>query len=132
VLIQQQERQREQPMVGYWSLCGSRRDKGARRLDVGKALERCSYTGNHAKHGPLANFRSPECEFHRINDEMQPQILRLTTPKLHPKEQRPLFGDPGTEKRLGPRSLRMTARLGKLGTVKLWRELLGHHAGITL
>ena len=29
------------------------------------------------------------------------QILRLTTPKLHPKEQRSLFGDPGTEKRLG-------------------------------
>jgi hypothetical protein len=38
----------------------------------------------------------------------QPQVLRLTTPNLHPKEQRPLFGDPGTEKRLGPRSLRMT------------------------
>jgi hypothetical protein len=26
--------------------------------------------------------------------EEQPQILRLTTPELHPKEQRPLFGDP--------------------------------------
>jgi hypothetical protein len=38
------------------------------------------------------------------------QILRLTTPKLHPKEQRSLFGDPGTEKRLGPLSLRMTAK----------------------
>jgi hypothetical protein len=37
------------------------------------------------------------------------QILRLTTPDLHPKEQRPLFGNPGTEKRSGPRSLRMTA-----------------------
>ena len=35
----------------------------------------------------------------------QLRILRLTTPKLHPREQRPLFGDPGTEKRLGPRSL---------------------------
>jgi hypothetical protein len=35
-------------------------------------------------------------------------ILRLTTPKLHPKEQRSLFGDPGTEERLGPFSLRMT------------------------
>jgi len=34
----------------------------------------------------------------------QKQILRLTTPNLHPKEQRPLFGDPGTEKRLGPHS----------------------------
>ena len=33
------------------------------------------------------------------------QILRLTTPKLHPKEQRSLFGGPGTEKRLGPLSL---------------------------
>ena len=36
------------------------------------------------------------------------QLLRLTTPKLHPKEQRSLFEDPGTEKRLGPLSLRMT------------------------
>ena len=42
--------------------------------------------------------------------EEQPQILRLTTPELHPKEQRPLFGDPGTERRSGSRSLRMTAR----------------------
>ena len=32
---------------------------------------------------------------------MQPQILRLTTPQ--------------TEKRLGPRSLRMTSRLGEFG-----------------
>ena len=32
----------------------------------------------------------------------QAEFLRLTTPKLHPKEHRPLFGDPGTEKRLGP------------------------------
>jgi len=31
----------------------------------------------------------------------------FTTPELHPKEQRPLFGDPGTEMRLGPRSLLM-------------------------
>jgi hypothetical protein len=38
--------------------------------------------------------------------EKQPQILRLTTPKLHPKEQKALFGNP--EKRLKPRSLRMT------------------------
>src|SRR5580658_8702195 len=36
------------------------------------------------------------------------QILRLTTPKLDPKEQRTFFGAP--EKRLGPRSLRMTTR----------------------
>jgi hypothetical protein len=43
--------------------------------------------------------------------EEQMQILRLTTPKLHPKEQRSLFGDPGTEERLGPLSLRMTASL---------------------
>jgi hypothetical protein len=43
--------------------------------------------------------------------EGQKQILRLTTPKLHPKEPRPLFGDPGTEKRLGSRSLRMTGHL---------------------
>jgi hypothetical protein len=40
--------------------------------------------------------------------EEQKQILRLTTPNLHPKEQRSLFGDPGTEKRLGSRSLGMT------------------------
>jgi hypothetical protein len=44
-----------------------------------------------------------------IADEKQPQILRLTIPKLDPKEQRSLFGDPG--KRLGPRSLRMTTPL---------------------
>jgi len=43
--------------------------------------------------------------------EKQPQILRLTTPELHSKEQRPLFGNPGTERRSGPRSLRMTANL---------------------
>ena len=30
------------------------------------------------------------------------QVLRLTTPKLHPKEQRPLSEDPGTEKRWRP------------------------------
>jgi hypothetical protein len=41
--------------------------------------------------------------------EEQKQILQLTTPDLHPKEQRPLFGDPGSERRSGPRSLRMTA-----------------------
>jgi hypothetical protein len=29
--------------------------------------------------------------------EEQPQILRLTTPELHPKEHRPLFGGPGPE-----------------------------------
>lgn len=34
--------------------------------------------------------------------EEQMRILRLTTPALHPKEQRALFGNPGTEKRLGP------------------------------
>jgi hypothetical protein len=27
--------------------------------------------------------------------QRQKQILRLTTPNLHPKEPRPLFGDPG-------------------------------------
>jgi len=31
----------------------------------------------------------------------------LTTPELHPKEQRPLFGNPGTEIRSEPRSLLM-------------------------
>ena len=40
----------------------------------------------------------------RSGQEIQKQVLRLTTPTLHPKEQRPLFGDPGTEKRLGPHS----------------------------
>ena len=40
-------------------------------------------------------------------DEEQMQILRLTTPKLHPKEQKRTLGTP--ERRLGPRSLRMTA-----------------------
>jgi hypothetical protein len=45
----------------------------------------------------------------QLIDEKKMQVLRLTTPKLHPKEHRPLFGDPGTEKRLGPLSLRMTA-----------------------
>jgi len=44
--------------------------------------------------------------------EKQPQILRLTTPKLHPKEQKTLFGDPG--ERLGPRSLRMTPVMGRM------------------
>ena len=52
--------------------------------------------------------------------EDQKQILRLTTPNLHPKEQRPLFGDPGTEKRLGPLSLRMT------GHFMLWTLGAGH------
>ena len=28
---------------------------------------------------------------------VQKQILRLTTPELHPKERRSLFGDPGAE-----------------------------------
>src|SRR5580698_398143 len=44
--------------------------------------------------------------------------FRLTTPNLHPKEHRPLFGDPGTERRLGRGSLRMTRHLliGALGT----------------
>jgi len=53
----------------------------------------------------------------------QMQILRLTTPKLHPKEQRSLFGDPGTEKRFGPLSLRMT---GHLMLWALGQELLGN------
>jgi hypothetical protein len=44
-----------------------------------------------------------------MRSKKQPQILRLTTPKLHPKEQKSLFGDPG--KRLGPRLLRMTDSL---------------------
>jgi hypothetical protein len=39
----------------------------------------------------------------------QLQILRLTTPKLHPKGQMPSFGDPGLKKALGARALRMTA-----------------------
>ena len=50
----------------------------------------------------------------------QMQILRLTTPKLHPKEQRSLFGPPGTERRLGPLSLRMT------GHFMLWTIGTGH------
>src|ERR1700722_3140283 len=28
------------------------------------------------------------------SNQVQKQVLRLTTPKLHPQEQRPLFGDP--------------------------------------
>jgi hypothetical protein len=38
----------------------------------------------------------------------QLQILRLTTPTLHLKEQRPFLGDPGLKTARGPRSLRMT------------------------
>jgi len=35
--------------------------------------------------------------------EKQPQILRLTTPNLHPNEQRSLVGDPGKLKNVwGP------------------------------
>jgi hypothetical protein len=45
--------------------------------------------------------------------EEQLQILRLTTPKLHPTNQDPFVGTPA-EKRLGPLSLRMTARLGQV------------------
>ena len=41
---------------------------------------------------------SPKFVYKIAKEQMQ--ILRLTTPKLHPKEQRSLFGDPGTEKRL--------------------------------
>jgi hypothetical protein len=41
----------------------------------------------------------------------QPQILRLTTPKLCPKEQLRSLGTP--ERRLGPRSLGMTAQQGE-------------------
>ena len=52
---------------------------------------------------------SPKFVYKIAKEQMQ--ILRLTTPKLHPKEQRSLFGDPGTEKRLGPLSLRMTANV---------------------
>jgi len=40
--------------------------------------------------------------------EEQPQILRLTTPELHPADE-DLSAGPGTERRSGPRSLRMTA-----------------------
>ena len=50
----------------------------------------------------------------------QKQVLRLTTPNLHPKEQRPLFWDPGTEERLGPLWLRMTAHF------MLWILETGH------
>ena len=50
---------------------------------------------------------SPKFVYKIAKEQMQ--ILRLTTPKLHPREQRSLFGGPGTEKRLGPLSLGMTA-----------------------
>lgn len=40
--------------------------------------------------------------------EEQPQILRLTTPELHPTDEDLPAGTPETEKRLGPRSLLMT------------------------
>jgi len=36
------------------------------------------------------------------------QVLRLTTPYLHPSDEILSLGTPGTEKRSGPRSLRMT------------------------
>jgi hypothetical protein len=39
------------------------------------------------------------------------QVLRLTTPKLHPADEDLSAGAPETEKRLGPLSLRMTAFL---------------------
>jgi len=35
-------------------------------------------------------------------DEKQPQIGRLATSELHPKEQRPLFGDPELKSLWGP------------------------------
>ena len=50
---------------------------------------------------------SPKFVYKIAKEQMQ--ILRLTTPKLHPRERRSLFGGPGTEKRLGPLSLWMTA-----------------------
>ena len=41
--------------------------------------------------------------------EKQMQVLRLTTPTLHPADEDPSAGTPEAEKRLGPLSLRMTA-----------------------
>ena len=64
--------------------------------------------------GALAEGAHGECSIFRreqwwIPLQEQLQVLRLTITILHPKEQRPLLGDPGTEVRLGPLSLRMTA-----------------------
>jgi hypothetical protein len=44
-----------------------------------------------------------------VGHERQKQILRLTAPNLQPRRRRPVCWGPGTEKRLGPRLLRMTA-----------------------
>src|ERR1700722_3899778 len=47
----------------------------------------------------LLLFRLKECGLARLrNATADPSTHH---PKLHPKEQRPLFGDPGTEVRLG-------------------------------
>ena len=53
----------------------------------------------------------------------QQQILRLTTPTLHPKEQRPFFGDPGLKTARGPRSLRMTPVIAILAVLPANRKL---------
>ena len=59
-----------------------------------------------AKARPLPaklSFWTGISEVYGISLKEQPQILRLTTPKLRPNEPKSLFGDP--EVRLGPRSL---------------------------
>ena len=52
------------------------------------------------------------------------QVLRLTTPNLHPSDEDLSSGTPETEKRLVPRSLRMTvAFLGWIFETELARSI---------
>ena len=67
-----------------------------------------------------AACQSPVPEIWCINSEVQTQVLRLTTPELHPADEDLSAGTPETEKRLGPLSLRMT------GHFMLWTLGAGH------
>jgi hypothetical protein len=51
----------------------------------------------HSQGFTLGYFHLLLREAKQVQKQLQLQVLRLTTPSLHPKEQRSLFGDPGTE-----------------------------------